>query len=100
MQQESVVRARNLPPDQARRDGRFHPRGSRLGVDEFCGNALAAGADAGAAHRRTRRWSCVWLGGRCIADWGAGARIGREPERMCSMVFLMPSTCRLIIGSR
>ena len=51
MQQESVVRARNLPPDQAGEMVGFTRRASRMGVDEFCGNPVAAGAGIGATHQ-------------------------------------------------
>src|SRR5271168_3919350 len=47
MQQDNVVRARNLPPDQAGEMVWF------TGDEEMV---------------------LVWLGGRCVANWGAGAQ--------------------------
>jgi 5-deoxy-glucuronate isomerase len=71
MQQESVVRARNLPPDQGGEMVGFTRQQAGWEWMSFAANRLLPGQ---VLELRTRdeELALVLLGGRCIADWGVG----------------------------
>jgi 5-deoxy-glucuronate isomerase len=71
MQQESVVRARNLPPDQGGEMVGFTRHEAGWEWMSFAANRLLPGQ---VLELRTRdeEMALVLLGGRCIADWGVG----------------------------
>src|SRR5450755_591026 len=71
MQQESVVRARNLPHDQAGEMVGFTREEAGWEWMSFVVTRLLPGQ---LLERRTgnEEMVLVWLGGRCVANWGAG----------------------------
>src|ERR1700690_2240874 len=73
MQQESVVRARNLPLDQGAKMVAFAREEAGWEWMSFVATRLLPGQ---VLELRTggEEMVLVWLGGRCVADWGAGAQ--------------------------
>jgi 5-deoxy-glucuronate isomerase len=73
MQQDSVVRARNLPADQAGELVGFTREQAGWEWMSFVVTRLLPGQSL---ELRTgdEEMVLVWLGGRCVADWGAGAQ--------------------------
>src|ERR1700722_1843561 len=71
MQQDSVVRARNLSPDQAGEMVGFTREEAGWEWMSFVVTRLLPGQ---LWNLRTagEEMVLVWLGGRCVADWGAG----------------------------
>jgi 5-deoxy-glucuronate isomerase len=78
MQQESVIRARNLPPDQAGEMVGFTRQQAGWEWMSFLATRLLPGQvlERGATDEEM---ALVLMGGRCIANWGAGEQsIGRR----------------------
>ena len=73
MQQDSVVRARNLPPGQAGEMVGFTREEAGWEWMSFQVTRLLPGQSL---ELRTgdEEMVLVWLGGRCVANWGAGAQ--------------------------
>src|ERR1700683_1692111 len=73
MQQDSVVHARNLPPDQAGEMVGFTREEAGWEWMSFVATRLLPGQ---VLELRTgdEEVVLVWLGGRCVANWGAGAQ--------------------------
>jgi 5-deoxy-glucuronate isomerase len=71
MQQESVVRGRNLPPDQAGEMVGFTREEAGWEWMSFVVTRLLPGHGL-ELRSGTEEMVLVWLGGRCIANWGAG----------------------------
>jgi 5-deoxy-glucuronate isomerase len=71
MQQESVVRARNLPPDQGGEMVGFTRQEAGWEWMSFAANRLLPGQTLEFS-TRNEEMALVLLGGRCIADWGVG----------------------------
>ncbi len=71
MQQDSVVRARNLPPDQAGELVGFTRQQAGWEWMSFAATRLLPGQrlELGSSDEET---ALVLLGGQCIANWGAG----------------------------
>ena len=80
MQQDSVVRARNLPPDQAGEMVGFTRQEAGWEWMSFVVTRLLPGQ---VLELRTgdEEMVLVWLGGRCVANWGAGPQsVGARVE--------------------
>ncbi len=71
MQQESVVRGRSLPPDQAGEMVGFTRQQAGWEWMSFVVTRLLPGQGL-ELRSGTEEMVLVWLGGRCIANWGAG----------------------------
>ncbi len=71
MQQESVVRGRNLPPDQAGEMVGFTREQAGWEWMSFVVTRVLPGQGL-ELRSGTEEMVLVWLGGRCIANWGAG----------------------------
>ena len=74
MQQESVVRGRNLPPDQAGEMVGFTREQAGWEWMSFVVTRLLPGQGL-ELRSGTEEMVLVWLGGRCIANWGAGEEL-------------------------
>ena len=73
MQQDSVVRARNLPADQAGEMVGFTREEAGWEWMSFVVTRLLPGQSLD-LRTGDEEMVLVWLGGRCVADWGAGAQ--------------------------
>lgn len=98
MQHESVVRARNLPSDQAGELVAFTRQQAGWEWMSFVVTRLLPGQTL---ERRTgnEEMALVLLGGLCTANWGSGAQsFGKR--KTFSMDFLLRFICLAIIESR
>ena len=82
MKQDSVVHARNLPADQAGEMVGFTREEAGWEWMSFVGTRSLPGHSL-ELRTADEEMVLVWLGGRSVADWGAGAQsVGARTERI------------------